>query len=256
MKVKEMRKKIKLQRNLLTVFATSTALLVIAIVALGFSLFDFGNKYDKLNQDYTDLQSTSLTESIQKDAQIQQLQSTIQQLDSELQQVSDVNKSYVDELNELRSRQELYNKYEYAVLDEEGKRTDLTYEQIKLGEELMEENGYNPHLLFGTIMVESNGNPYDVNSQTGATGYGQFLDETARFTWVNLLNNNYYDPDIRKDGTSNIKMMASYYDYLYNKVGTTFNVVKCYSGNSEDSGAQSYLNRINKYTSKVGAFVN
>lgn len=256
MQIKEMRRKAKLQRNLIRTLTVVSAMMIATIIVLGFSLFGFNSKFKKLSKEYDSLQTSSTRESFQNKVNIIELQSTIEDLNKQLQHVSNVNHSYVDELNKLRARKELYNKYEYAVLDEEGKRTNLTYEEIELGEQLMKEKGYDPHLMFGTIMVESNGNPNDVNSQSGATGYGQFLDETARFTWITLMDNKSYHSDIRKDGTSNIKMMASYYDYLYNKFGNTFGVIKSYSGNSTDSGAQRYLNRINKYTTKVGAVVD
>lgn len=256
MKAKQMRKKLKLQKNIIIVTVSSCIAMAIAIIVLMNSAINMNNKYEKLSSDYNNLKQSTNSEIFQKDIDIQVLRSTINELNKELESVSKTNKSYVDELNELRSRKELYDKYEYAVLDEEGKRTDLKYEEIKLGEELMLEKGFNPHLMFGTIMVESNGNPLDVNKSSGATGYGQFLDETARFVWTKLMNNNNYSPEIRKHGESNIKMMAEYYDYLYSTKGNTFDVVKQYSGNSTDAGAQRYLNRINNYTRKVGVVID
>lgn len=187
---------------------------------------------------------------------VSELRNIIEEQDQQLINLSNKNKSMVDELNQLRTRSELYNKYEYAVIDEIGMRTELTYEEIQLGEELMLAKGYDPHLMMGTIMVESHGNPLAVNSSSGATGYGQFLNSTAKWVWTNLMGNNSYHSDIRKNGESNIRMMAEYYDYLYNTVGSTFAVIKCYSGNSTDYGAAGYLRKINNHTSRVGAIVN
>ena len=192
----------------------------------------------------------------EKDQIITSLQETIIQLDEQLEEVSATNKEYVDDLNRLRTREELYNKYEYAIY-EDGYRTDLTYEEIKLGEDLMVEKGYDPHLMFGTIMVECSGEREQVTPPYDATGYGQFLDSTAKWVWTKLMGNDNYHSDLRKDGETNIKMMAEYYDYLYSiKGGDTFRVIKHYSGNSTNEGAARYLARINSYTKKVGVTVD
>lgn len=198
-----------------------------------------------------------MTQAKEKDQLISDLQETIEELDAQIKEVSATNKEYVDDLNRLRTREELYNKYEYAIY-EDGYRTDLTYEEIQLGEELMVEKGYDPHLMFGSIMVECSGDREQVTPPHDATGYGQFLDSTARWVWTKLMGNDeddYYS-EIRKDGETNIKMMAEYYDYLYSVKNNTFGVIKHYSGNSTDEGAARYLARINSYTSKVGAVVN
>ena len=183
------------------------------------------------------------------------LNSIINDMDDQLKAVASVNESYVDELNTLRKRSELYNKYEYAVMYDD-ERTELTYEEIEYGEDLMLAKGLDPDLMFGTIMVESRGNPNAVNKTSGATGYGQFLNSTGRWVWKDLLGNNTYHSDIRKDGESNILMMATYYDYLYSEVGNTFNVVKSYSGNSTNEGTEEYLSNVNSFTRQVGEVVN
>ena len=179
----------------------------------------------------------------------------IDEIDDQIEKLESVNKSYVDELNMLRTRAELYDKYEYAIAYGDD-RTELTYEEIQYGEELMVAKGLNPHLMFGTIMVESAGKPDAVNNESGATGYGQFLDSTAEWVWTKLLGNSTYNSNIRKDGTKNIQMMAEYYDYLYAEHGNTFKVVKQYSGNSTNVGAAEYLAKVNSFTNKVGEVIN
>lgn len=184
------------------------------------------------------------------------LEEVVNELDEQISNVSEVNKSYVDELNYLRSREELYDKYEYAIMYD-GKRTELKYEEIQYGEELMLAKGHNPNLMFGSIMVESRANPVAVNKESGATGYGQFLDSTAKWVWTKLIGNNSYYSDIRKDGKANIQMMAEYYDYLYGMYGNnTLKVVKHYSGNSTYEGASTYLAKVNSFTRKVGEVIN
>ena len=185
------------------------------------------------------------------------LNATIEDLNAQLTKLSEINKSYVDELTIFREREELYDKYSYAIINDLGKRTDLTYEEIKLGETLMLEIGQNPHLMFGSIMVESGADRDAVNKSSGATGYGQFLESTGKWVYENLMGLDNYDPEIRKDGPTNIKMMARLYKWLYYKYdGDTLKVVKHYSGNSTTSGAKKYLERINQFTNKVGVTVN
>ena len=163
---------------------------------------------------------------------------------------------YELELNKFRERSELYDKYSYAIINECNERTDLTYSEITYGEQLMSERDLNPHLLFASIMLESGGNPNAVNDIYGATGYGQFIDSTAEFVWNNLLGYEGYYSDIRKDGPSNILMMAEYYDYLYSIKDNTFEVIKHYSGNITDEGTYKYLAKLNDYTQQVGVVIN
>lgn len=255
-KRREKRRKENKRRRIINTSIASAIVMVIAFLLLNTVELSKQNKAltDKVNN----LESTKSVINEQLcDAYetINDLNEIIEKQDDQIINLSTVNKSMVDELNQLRTRSELYNKYEYAIIDEVGVRTELTYEEIELGETLMLAKGYDPHLMMGSIMVESHGNPNAVNSSSGATGYGQFLNSTAKWVWEDLLGRKNYYSDIRKDGESNITMMAEYYDYLYKSVGTTFSVVKCYSGNSTDSGAASYLKKINKHTSRVGVVV-
>ena len=192
---------------------------------------------------------------LDKDTAIKELSDVVSELEEELIEVSDTNKSLVDELKVFREREELYDKYEYCIFDETGERTELTYSQIKLGEELMEENGYDPNLLLGTIMVESRGNPDAYNESSGAAGYGQLMNTTAEYLWEDVMGLSDYNPQIRYDGDANIYMMAEYYNYLYKNGYDTFRVVKQYSGNLYDYGAYEYLSKINSYTKQCGVTI-
>lgn len=230
---------------------------IFCIVIFGFYLLSMRQnlKYQDINNQLHDTLKEQNVLIEDQNKTIEDLLYVISEQDMQLQQVSETNKSYVDELTELRSRSELYDKYSYAIINESNQRTLLTYEEIKLGEQLMLEKGYDPNLMFGTIMVESGGDPNAVNSESGATGYGQFLDSTAEFVWLDLLDNEWYSSEIMKDGESNIKMMAEYYEYLYNTKGNTFQVIKQYSGNITDEGAAQYLAKINNYTQQVGVII-
>lgn len=254
------RLKRKLNKKQFTVRVLFTSCIILTFVCLGFIICmgSMIHNYKTLEtkcERLIEQNNSTLSVSTDKDDSIEQLRDIINEQDAQLQAVSDINKGYVDELNTFRNRQELYDKYSYAVINEMGERTELTYAQIKLGEELMLEKGYDPNLLFGTIMVESRGNPDCVNTESGATGLGQFMNSTAEYVWCTLMGNDYYDPEIMKDPESNIKMMACYYDYLYKTEGDTFNVVKKYSGNITDWGTLQYIQKINNFTCKVGVVI-
>lgn len=216
----------------------------------------------KVSKDYESVIDSKNCEIEERDLKIVSLGRTINNLgevineiDDQITEVANINKEYVDELTTLRNRSELYDKYEYAIMYD-GERTELTYAEIELGEQLMHEKGIDPNLMFGTIMVESRANPDAVNSKSGATGYGQFLNSTARWVWTDLMGNKNYYSDIRKNGEANIQMMAEYYDYLYSVNNSTLKVVKCYSGNETDEGASEYLAKVNNFTKKVGVTLN
>lgn len=248
---KQMRLKIKLLK--LMVSALSFVMLTLLITVGGLI---YQNK--SLQQTVASNKQTMANQSkqiVQLTVENNELCNIIDQIDDQIKEVEEVNKSYVDELNLLRSRSELYDKYEYAITYG-GERTELTYAEIEYGEQLMLAKELNPHLMFGSIMVESNGKSNTVNHSSGATGYGQFLDSTAKWVWTKLLGNKTYTSNLRKDGKANIQMMAEYYDYLYAETGSTFKVIKQYSGNSTDAGAAMYLDKINSFTRKVGEVIN
>ena len=254
-----LKKRIKEKQIMISILLTVCAILAIFCAWLVFYIFNMINGYASLQNKYNELSAYSesiMSISSDKNNSIKELEGIIKTQDEQIQDLSQINKRYVDELNDFYDREELYDKYEYAIFDETGERTELTYAQIKLGEELMEENGYDPNLMFGTIMVESRGNPTCVNSESGATGLGQFLNSTAEYVWCDLMGNDYYSPEIMKDPESNIKMMACYYDHLYKIKGDTFNVIKTYSGNATDWGTLQYINKINEFTSKVGVIIS
>ena len=250
----KIKRKIEKQKKL--IFSIASYVFLFCII--GFLINDnqrLNNELSTKDAEYTKIINEKDTEIELLNGAIKDLKMVVNDLDVQLTEVAKVNQSYVDELNTFREREELYNKYEYAVVYG-GERTELTYEEIKLGEQLMTEINQSPHLMFGTVMVESNGIPDAVNPRSGATGHGQFLDSTARFIWENVLGYTGYYPDLRKDGEANIKMMAGYYKYLYNTQGTTFKVIKQYSGNRTDGGTQKYIDKINSFTSQVGVYIN
>lgn len=186
---------------------------------------------------------------------ISDLKATNDELDKELESIAKKNKKLNKVIKEdentiadLADRVNTYEKYDYALYYG-NKRNDLTYEQLKLGEELMKEKGYDPDLLFGIIMVESRGLADAVNPSSNATGYGQFLYGTGKYIYENVLHEDVYNHNTTpKNGTTNIKMMAAYLDLLYNKYnGDIVKTIKEYCGSSNYAKTYSYMNKINTH---------
>ena len=191
---------------------------------------------------------TGLTDIIDElDAQIVQLKEDNLSLASEYDKVSAA-------YDTLKERKELYDKYKYAIMYS-GERTELTYDQIKLGEELMKEEGLNPHILFSIGMTESKYTSDAKNSCSTATGYHQFLAGTGKFVYEDLLgygDGTYVHSRMATNGTTNIKMAVAYLAYLKSQYkGNLYSMMMNYSGR-DLSGAKSYMNVMNSYTKQVG----
>lgn len=202
------------------------------------------SQIDELNKTITDLSET-----------IQTCDSNIEQLKTDNISINETNKSLSKQLKKTQNKLKTYEKYEYAVFDS-GCRTDLTYDEIKLGEKLMEEKGYDPNILFAIGMVESGYDRTCTSSISTAKGYHQFLDGTAKFTYETLLKNGKgsWTPSVAYDGKTNIKMCVAYFDYLMNKHGDFYKAMGqyCGAGTSKGSFTYTYISRMNKYSSKVG----
>lgn len=160
-----------------------------------------------------------------------------------------------EELIVYRSREELLDKYEYALYHD-GKKTDITYEQIISLQEYCEEKGYSNDmvdLVLAIAMKESTGNSQAYNKSSGATGYGQFLNSTAKFVYTKLQGNENYTHDVSLDGETNLKMVADYMDYLTNYYGGSVpKAINSYRG-CYDKG---YISIINKYLGYNGLSLN
>lgn len=174
---------------------------------------------------------------------------------NEMQQSNDIlvanNENLNNELQTYKSRAELYDKYDYAIIDKSGNRTDLTYDNIATGEQLMQEKGLDPDLLFGIIMTESGGIEAASNSGSTALGFGQLLQGTAKFTYEKQMGNGAgtYSHSMAKDGDTNIEMVANYLDYLHNDQGLDiYSTIRSYRGCND----QSYIATIDSYIGKHG----
>ena len=181
------------------------------------------------------------------------MKNTIDKLDASNAKLIKDNKSLDKSLKKFENRAELYDKYEYAVYDKSGKRTDLTYSQIKTGEELMKAEGIDPDLLFGMIMTESGGDETATSSSSTARGYGQFLAGSGKYVYEKILHLGTYSHSMAYNGDTNIKMAAGYLGYLKNTRGfSAYAAVKAYRGVEPTA----YIRTINSYIGKKGKSFN
>ena len=182
----------------------------------------------------------------------EEFQSVIDELDEQNAGLLKENKKLAKELDTYKEREELYDKYEYALYDTAGNRTDLTYDQIKTGEELMTAKGMDPDLLFGLFMTESGGKELASNPTSTARGYGQLLKGTGQFVYENLQGHakGSYSHQYAYNGDMNISMTVDLLDYFKNDKGYSLHkTIQSYRGLSDVSG---YEAKINSYISKSG----
>lgn len=207
----------------------------------------------KMNAEKLSVQVESLDADLTRANQLNKdLIESYNTLNDELKKAVKSNKSYKKELAEYKEREDLLNKYEYAIYYG-GERTDLTYDQIKYGEDLMEAKGYDPDLLFSIIMVESRANEKCTSTVSTAKGYGQFLDGTAKFVYEDRLKLGTFQPSYSLNGKTNILMMSSYLDYLIKKNSTLTGVIRNYRGKSDVS---RYMAEMNKFSSVSNMVAN
>lgn len=152
-------------------------------------------------------------------------------------------------LNGTQDRLEVYEKYNYAFVREDGSRTELRYDQVKSLQEMAEEKGMTDEsidLILSIVMTESNGIEAIKSENSSATGYGQFLSSTGEFVWERLMGNENYTHDLAENGDINLTMMVEYLCYLDNKYNGNMNlIINEYRG----IDSISYKEKINQYLS-------
>ena len=159
------------------------------------------------------------------------------------------NREITKELNEFKEREELYDKYEFALYYD-GEKTDITFDQLRYLEEIIADSSFSePEFLLAWIMTESHGNTYAKNPHSTAKGYGQFLDGTSKSVWTNILgyNEKEWSADIAYDGYTNLELMVAYTDYLYSKHHSFMGMMYSYTGYDSEAGLRGYLSKLNEY---------
>ena len=162
---------------------------------------------------------------------------------------------YKDQLKDFTKRKELYDKYEYALYHS-GERTDITYDQLILLEDLVKDKSINdPDFYLSIIMTESGGNSKASNSTSSAKGYSQFLDSTSRFVYTKLCGYELdtWTPECIYDGELCIEMMVAYINYLYEYHNNDlYAAINSYRG----ADLQAYRDTIDRYLSNSGKSIS
>lgn len=208
-------------------------------------------RYETLKDNYSYLEENyeSVSSSMKELAVISN------ELEQQNHQLVTSNQQYYEQLCSFGDREELFNKYEYAIIDDAGKRTDITYDQLKKLEGLVENSKIKDEdLILAWIMTESTGQEKAKNSKSTAKGYGQILNSTSKFIHQTLLDSDMnWHPDIALDGDTNLEMMVVYIDYLYEKNnGNLYEIIKDYSGSSDIT---EYVKRMDSFLAKADTSV-
>ena len=152
---------------------------------------------------------------------------------------------------ELKEREELYDKYDYAIIWN-GERTDLDYDQLRYLEDIIQESSIpEPDLVLAFVMTESHADHMAINPTSNARGYGQFLNSTARSLWVKQLGNNEddWEPELAFDPYLNLQLMVKYIDYLYRRRGSIEGIIEGYTGGH----SPGYFACIDAYLRRAGS---
>lgn len=152
------------------------------------------------------------------------------------------------ELAIFRERSELYDKYEY-VLVYNGQRTDMSYDQVKYGENLMASKNVDPNMLFGLIMVESHANEKAQNSTSTARGFCQLLSSTAKSYYEKILKKGNYNHEMAFNGYINMEIGAALITNNMEKYnGDTQKVITLYRGLNDPA----YYATVDRYVNRGG----
>lgn len=195
----------------------------------------------------------SIVESnLEMNKRINNVVSDILVLDYENVKLINANDKYYTELMYYKNREELYDKYKYALYYE-GERTDITFDQLKTGIDIMEKNGIDPNILFSVIMVESKGKANAKNDSSTASGFGQILTSTGKDVYEDYMGkgSGSFDNSILMDGTKNIEITANYINQLVENNGTITEALYRYRG--KDSNL--YLNAVDEYMHEGGSSI-
>ena len=254
-KIKNLKKEIKACDK--TIFHLKLVIfgLIITIAALS-TIFSF--KYKKLLDQYNSLKETSrvtMSELIDikdsltdidnildsesdlllKTSQIIVAQDKdIERLKADNLELQETNNSLVSSISVYEKRKELFDKHQNAVLSSTGARTDITYDDMQMLENLTNDLNMTDDsvsLIYALVRHESDGNQNAVNPKSSATGLGQFLSSTGQFVYTKLMRGSGYQHSVTaKDHTTNLKMMAYYLDYLDKNHSSITGVLNEYRG--------------------------
>lgn len=164
----------------------------------------------------------------------------------------------INEQNELiasyEEREELFDKYEYAIIRTDGTRTDIKYSELNTLISLVEEKELGDSvidLVLSLSMTESQGTEKAANPESTARGYGQILAGTGKMVYEKFMGNGSgsYNHDYAFNGEINLQMMVYYLEWLGKKYSNNMTLVMNeYRGDLD----QAYNQKVNRYLSKAG----
>ena len=203
-------------------------------------------------------QKTELEATVKKAAEDLQKTSTIcVTLQNQAISLGTTIKEQNEELAVFREREELYDKYEYAITRvEDGSRTDISYDNIKTIESIAEEEGMGSDtvtLVLALSMTESNGTATAKNSKSTATGLNQLLYGTAKYTYEDIMGNGKgtYMSSLALDPETNLTMAIYYVNWLSDNHDSNYGVLKEYTGYETNAELTAYISKLNKYLGEV-----
>lgn len=216
------------------------------------NLNELESKMELIKNNY-ELAKSKYCEAIERnnslESKIRDVVSDILILDYENVKLISVNDKYYNELAFYKSREELYDKYSYAIMHN-GERTDITYDQLKTGVDIMEKNGIDPNILFGVIMTESKGKEDAKSSSSTAAGFGQVLTSTGKTVYEEYMQNGSgtFQPVMLLDGDTNIEITANYINQLVENNGTLTEALYKYRGKND----KAWINSVDVYMKDGG----
>lgn len=212
-------------------------------------MFEITSVYKLALNNYMEIQE----ENKNLEDKIQGIVADMVAIDYENCQLIEANDRYYDQLTIFSERSELYDKYEYTILFD-GQRTDIQYDQLKTGIDIMEENGIDPNILFSVIMTESHGVENAKNSTSTASGYGQLLVSTGKSVYEKYMDNEpgTFDKEMLLDGETNITIAANYLSQLIDNSSNLTEALYKYRGIPDSK----WLNSVNKYLVEGGTSID
>lgn len=203
------------------------------------------DQYLVLNDGYDELSDKAETLS----KSVTSLMKVNEQLETQNKELAEQDDILRSAIGEYQEREELYDKYSYAILRSDGSRTDITFDQIKSAEDLAEENEIDVDLVLSMIMVESSGDEDAKSPISTARGYGQILEGTGKFIYEKLLDRGNYSHQNALDGDINLEMMITYLSYLDENTSSLYNTIMRYRGEG-GSILKDYVGKIDQYLIK------
>lgn len=276
-KIRKQMKQLTAESSNLSKLLSDMSSLVTGVCALCFIIlfgiiFVLNNENAKLKSEIAELKQTQKIEydSMKEDleGQITSLQTELENQKTEYEKLAKIsvdldtqNKELVDKINEqneelekYEARAELFDQYEYAIIREDGTRTDITYEEIDTLESLAKERDMGDDavdLVMAIAMTESDGIEDAKNPESTATGFGGLLADTAKYIYETELDSpegTYIHSTMAKNGELNLQMSLCYVDYLAERNGRNpVKTVNSYRGLKDSE----YIAKINGYLKNV-----